>query len=267
MNLTNESSVAVIAAHPDDVKNCTGVILRALGAGARVSVIQMTNGENLGGSHTRDRALSMGGTRKDELLAYLSEIGVLRRHVFLIGIPNTSAYMLEALRDDFYEQEGHPFLDPVLGSDRVIYEDAVQPGMPFFGEAVVEALASLLVAAAPTQVLTHHPKDDHRDHRATAFFASRAVAKASVADARAAHPDVYAFMVYYRRLNWPPEGETLLTSVVERHDLGATPLRFALTDSERERKTTACNSAFVPTLSADYIASYMKRDELFWQLT
>jgi hypothetical protein len=41
------SSVLLIAAHPDDIKNCTGVILRCLELGAQVFEVLVTKGENL----------------------------------------------------------------------------------------------------------------------------------------------------------------------------------------------------------------------------
>ena len=81
------------------------VLLRSLEMGAQVSVILVTKGENLGGSRTRKQALAMGAKRKEELLVFLAQIGVARGRIFCMGIPNTRAYMLDALRTDFYEAE------------------------------------------------------------------------------------------------------------------------------------------------------------------
>ncbi len=259
VTIGSESSIVVVAAHPDDVKNCTGTILRALDLGADVALVQVTHGEGLGGATTKHEAVAMGATRVDELMAFLSEIGVAASRTFLIGIPNTSAQPLAALRDDFFPAEGLPFHDPVLATDRVIYEDAYRPGMPLIGAPLVSALAELLVDARPTHVITHHPADDHSDHRATAFFVRRAL------EATTGEPEVLGSLVYYRRLGWPVEGDTYLTPEVEQYPFGFDMGRLELSDDERARKERACE-IFVPTLPRDYINSYMKQDEIFWRL-
>lgn len=259
ITIDHTSSIVVIAAHPDDVKNCTGVLLRGLALGAHVSLIQITNGENLGGSHTKEQALSMGTKRKEELLAFLAQIGVERDRIFLMGIPNTMAYMLDALRTDFYRADGLPFWEPMHETDHVTCSEAYQPGLPFFGEALVAAIAELLGQIQPTHLFTHHPKDDHRDHRATAFFAREVVEKL------ACRPDLLAMLGYYKRLTWPPPGECLLSDEVADHPFGLDIVQFELTAQEHERKKQACQ-LFVPTLRQEYIDSYMKRDEVFWRL-
>ena len=265
LTIDSTSSIAIVVAHPDDVKNCTGVLLRGLGLGAEVALIQITNGENLGGSHTVDQALAMGSQRKEELLAFLADVGVERDRVFLMGIPNTMAYLLDALRTDFYRAEGLPFREPMFQIDQVAYPDACRPGLPLFGEAVVDALAELLGQVRPTHVFTHHPKDDHRDHRATSFFARTAVAAAVSKGGLPSRPEVLAMLGYYKRLVWPPSGDSFLTEEVAHHPFGFDVVRFALAPDEHERKQRACQR-FVPTLRQDYIDSYMKRDEVFWRL-
>jgi len=259
LSIDHTSSIVVIAAHPDDVKNCTGVLLRGLDLGADVALIQITNGGNLGGSHTKEQSRAMGSKRKEELLAFLNQIGVERDRIFLMGIPNTMAYLLDALRTDFYRAEGLPFWEPTLEIDQVTHDDAYRPGMPFFGEALVSALAELLGQLRPTHVFTHHPRDDHRDHRATASFAREAV---GALDRR---PDLLAMLGYYKRLTWPPPGDSFFTSEVADHPFGLGLVQFELTPEEHQRKKQACQ-LFVPTLRQEYIDSYMKRDEVFWRL-
>ena len=41
LSLDHTNSIVVIAAHPDDVKNCTGALLRGLDLGAEVALIQV----------------------------------------------------------------------------------------------------------------------------------------------------------------------------------------------------------------------------------
>ena len=265
LDISEASSVVIVAAHPDDIKNCTGAALRALGLAAPVVLIQVTKGENYGGSTTKEQALAMGDRRCRELLEFLDQVGIARDNTFLMGIPNTSSYMLEAMRDDFFVSDGLPFYDPIMRTDRVPYEEAYEPHMPFCGAALVSSIAKVLAAARPTHVFTHHPRDDHRDHRATAFFARQAVAEALTQGALLSRPNVLALLGYYKRLAWPPKGDTFLTSEIAVHPFGLDLVHHELSDGERARKRLACQ-VFVPTLPQGYIDSYMKRDELFWRI-
>jgi len=266
MNLTSSSSVLLVAAHPDDIKNCTGVILRCLELGAQVFEVLVTKGEALHFQRTdsREDAVEMGKKRQKELLRFYSAIGMDERDLAIVGIPD-GRITLAALREDFFRAEGDPFYDPVLLTDRVIFDDAHRPCMPFFGESLLEVLMEFLVARQPTHVFTHHPKDDPADHRAVFAFAKRAVDQAMAAGHLKQKPDLYASLVYFQRLPWPPEGDSYLTPDITGRSYGFDIVQFPLTEEEFERKRQAC-MLFTPLLSKAYINSYMKRDEIFWRV-
>lgn len=119
-------------------------------------------------------------------------------------------------------------------------------------------------SAQPTHVFTHHPQDDHRDHRATAFFANRAIEVAWAHARLARRPDLFAMLGYYVRLRWPPRGDSFVTPEVEQYPFGLELAQFELRRDELRRKKEACQTS-VPTLSQAYIDSYMKKDEAFWR--
>jgi len=263
MHVTPTSSIVAVATHPDDVKNYAGLMLRGIRTGARVSVLLVTNGENLGGSATKEQAISMGETRKREVLTFLDSLGIDRSDIYPLGVPNTQSRTLCAIRDDFYRIEGWPWYDSILCTDEVIYEDAYRPRMPFFGESLVAVMKELLVRTRPTHVLTHHPKDDHFEHRAVAFLTRQSVA-AAVPETQV-QPELYGSLVYHQRLKWPPAGDTFMSPEVRESPFGTGAVLLGLTEDERRTKQDACN-VFIPTLSEAYIGSYMKRDEIFWSL-
>ena len=70
--------------------------------------------------------------------------------------------------------------------------------------------------------------------------------------------------MYFRRLQWPPKGESFLSPEISERPYGFEIVRFPLTEQEFERKRQACQ-IFTPLLSEAYMDSYMKRDEIFWR--
>jgi LmbE family N-acetylglucosaminyl deacetylase len=266
LNLTASSNVLLVAAHPDDIKNCTGVILRCLDLGSQVNEVLVTKGEalRLRDADTVEELVEMGERRQRELLRFYRTIGLEDRNLSIIGIPDGSA-TLPALREDFFRTEGDPFLDPALLTDRVIYDDVYRQNMPFFGESLLEVLTEILVARQPTHIFTHHPKDDHADHRAVFSFVTKAIDRAVETGGLSRRPPCYGSLVYFRRLQWPPKGHSFLSQDISERSYGFEIVRFPLAEKEFERKQQACR-IFTPLLSTAYIDSYMKRDEIFWRL-
>lgn len=263
--IPSSSLVVAILAHPDDIKSITGVAQRALANRSSVALILVTKGEALTSAARSTLApLEMGRLRMEELRAYLGRIGIPESNLFAIGIPDGSR-TLPALRDDFFRAEGDPYLDPLLKTDRVTYDDAVRPGLPFYGAALLETLQDLLVKLQPELVLTHHPQDDHADHRAVSFFARRACHRLCRTKKLSRRPALYAPLVYYQRFAWPPAGDSFYVKAIQNQFPRWKATRFCLTEAELALKKEA-SLVFTPTLSVEYILSNMKKDEVLWRL-
>jgi LmbE family N-acetylglucosaminyl deacetylase len=265
MNIELSGPIVAILAHPDDIKSVTGVALRALDRRLPVSLILVTKGEAL--TSTARSALTpseLGQLRVEELHRYVAMIGIPEENLSMIGIPDGSN-TLPALRDDFYRKEGDPFLDPLLLTDRVPYDDVYRPGMLFYGEDLLAVLQELVVALKPAIVLTHHPQDDHADHRAVSFFARRACLDLRRSRSLDRVPTVYAPLVYYRRCTWPPPGDRFFVAEIRDRFPCLQAVQFCLTEQELAVKRRA-SMVFTPTLSVAYIESNMKRDEVLWQV-
>jgi LmbE family N-acetylglucosaminyl deacetylase len=265
MSITLTSSIVALLAHPDDIKSVTGVALRAMSGGSSFALILVTKGEGLNSAARKGvPPLEMGRLRVEELRHYLSQIGVPEQNLYILGVPDGSQ-TLPALRDDFWRVEGEPFVDPLLHVDRVPYDDAYRPGMPFHGETLLETLQGLLAGLQPQTVLTHHPRDGHADHRAVAFFARRVcrgLYRQGLVDRM---PALYATLVYCQTVPWPPAGDSFYVDEIVAWYPRFKAHVFPLTAEELALKKRA-SMVFTPTLSVEYIQSNMKNDELLWRL-
>ena len=266
MDISGSSTVVLVGAHPDDVKSYTGMMLRGIAGGAKVCVVSVTNGERLD-SETYEQAQEMALRRKEERDRFLSSMGIPQENLFLFGFPDGGG--LSAMRNDFWQDRGEPFYAPLLRADRATDTSAWRQGAPFFGETLLDILKELITRLAPTHVFTHHPRDDHPDHRAMAFFVKKAVSDLVAAGRLEQAPKTYAGLVYFSRIQWPPAGDTFLSAEFQALSFSPSAIRFELTPEELEKKRETC-TAFAPTLSEalgeDYIRSYMKNDELYWEL-
>jgi LmbE family N-acetylglucosaminyl deacetylase len=265
MGIELSGPIVAILAHPDDIKSVTGIALRAIARHLPFSLILVTKGEALTSTARAGLApREMGQLRVEELHRYLGLVGISEEALFVIGIPDGSA-TLPALRDDFYRQEGDPYLDPLLLTDRVLYDDVYRPGLLFYGEALLAALQELVAALKPETILTHHPQDDHADHRAVSFFARQACPGLHGSGRLDSLPSICAPLVYYRRCTWPPEGDHFFVDEIKDRFPRLKAVQFCLTEHELAAKRRA-SAVFAPTLSVAYIESNMKRDEVLWCL-
>ena len=265
MRIAPSSSIVAVMAHPDDIKSVTGVALRALESESSVSLIQVTKGEGLvSAARNTLTPLEMGSLRMEELRQFLGMVGIPEKNLFVIGVPDGSQ-TLPALRDDFFKVEGDPFIDPLLQTDRVPYDDVYKPGMLFYGEALLATLQELFIALQPGMILTHHPKDDHADHRAVSFFACKACRHLYRQRKLNHMPSIYATLVYYRRCLWSPKGDYFYTDPIKNLFSHLKASQFCLTEQELALKKQA-SMVFTPTLSVEYIQGEMKKDEVLWRL-
>jgi LmbE family N-acetylglucosaminyl deacetylase len=128
------------------------------------------------------------------------------------------------------------------------------------GEQLLATIQGVLAALQPQLVLTHHPQDDHADHRAVSFFARRACRRLS-----GRRPALYATLVYCRRHPWPPAGDYFYSEAIAKSFPWLKAEQFCLTERQWSVKQLA-SRIFTPTLSVEYVQSTMKKDEVLWRL-
>jgi LmbE family N-acetylglucosaminyl deacetylase len=93
-DLASCRSAVIVAAHPDDeVLGAGGTIAMLAGAGARIRVIAVTDGE---ASHPGGDPSALARTRADESAAALRILGARTAEVVRLGIPDTKVADAEA---------------------------------------------------------------------------------------------------------------------------------------------------------------------------
>ena len=252
-----DSSILVLGAHPDDVvRGCGGVIIKALAAGAKVTVVKLTDGAALYGVEgIRDGRKTAMARRAEELRA-IEILGLPRSSLLLLGFPDGG---LEALRNSYHNASlGKPYYDQWLASDRVAEEGTYRQGVPFYGDSLVTVLEEIIERAAPTHVFTHVCQDRHPDHRATSYFTKRAIANLLLANHLARVPAIFEYLTYHTRLKWPANtGPLIDPAPAEAMQLPGRLVDLRLSEAEAAHKDRA-QECFVPILG-EYMAKWIGR--------
>ncbi len=246
----------VIAPHPDDeVIGCAGVILRALEAKKRVTVVILTNGDG----HvaltaavakkereqlTPEDFIKAGALRQSHSHAAMKRLGVPREDLIFLGYPDGGM-------EKMWQMDGASAFRQMLTQKRETYGVSAQDyhsvthGQPaaYLKANVVTDLAEIMRARKPQEVFVSHESDKHGDHRA-AFWYAREALRAAKLDAR-----LLAFVVHGDPLKRVPD------------------LRIKLTPAAYEIKKAALidHTKGTSPVHDGLVDEYLKPEELFWQ--
>ncbi|MDR7421300.1 MAG: PIG-L family deacetylase [Armatimonadota bacterium] len=259
----------ITAAHADDeLLAAGGLMQRARAAGADVWVVFATNGDaGRWGVLRRARRLrprpidyiAGGEARQREAFRALGRVGVTPDRIVFLGYPDRGLMALAAARPG----RRQPYVSPFTKARASPYALCYRPGAPYTSEDLQRDLETIVAAVRPTVVVTHHPADRHRDHRALFALTRLAIQRA----AHGASPPVYAYLVHAwtfpRPLRYAP-GRPLLPPRARRarHRW----LRFALTPEELAVKQAAMRE-YRSQLDSPYLrvllSSFLRQNELF----
>jgi LmbE family N-acetylglucosaminyl deacetylase len=179
--ITAADSLLIVAPHPDDeTLCCAGVIDLARRAGARVSIVWITDGDGsrtgamiVGRSilpgHVRYREL--GRRREREARSAASILGVAPDRQFFLGYPDHGILPLVRKHYD------SPWRSPRTGAMAVMLDEAVTPGGAYEGRQIERDLASIVEQVDPTIVFAPSPRDLHPDHRAAGLLSMRVMSE------------------------------------------------------------------------------------------
>lgn len=246
----------VIAPHPDDeVIGCAGVILRALEAKKRVTVVILTNGDG----HvaltaavakkereqlTPEDFIKAGALRQSHSLAAMKRLGVPREDLIFLGYPDGGM-------EKMWQMDGGSAFRQMLTQKRETYGVSAQDyhsvthGQPaaYLKANVVTDLAGIMRARKPQDVFVSHESDKHGDHRAAFWYAREALREAKM-NAR-----LLAFVVHGDPLPREPD------------------LRLKLTPAAYEIKKAALidHTKGTSPVHDGLVDEYLKPEELFWQ--
>jgi len=253
----------VIAPHPDDESLCCGGYIHAsVGAGVKVYIVWLTNGDGYWRAAAArfeklipevDDYRKLGRLRMVEALeaTKLLEIND-NSHIFL-GFPDGG---LDKLFDINYL---HPYTSPRTLWKSVEYKSSPAYGAPYTGMALESELVKIFHDVDPDLILIPAPEDEHSDHWATAKFAMSAALSTG-------RGNLVCRWIVHSKYDWPyPQGYH------PNWNIGIPPtgsaykwLRFKLNDDDINAKLSAISAYRSQLLVMHaFLMSFIRRDEMF----
>jgi len=200
-NFTREDRVLIFAPHPDDeTLGASGVIQRALKAGAKVKVVCITKGrlgitsKNGTKDFTSEQILEYGVKRGEETISAMQIAGLRRDDVIFLGYPD--AGIADILTEHW--EEYSPYLCELPETARVLYPDVLSPEALLIGKSLLKDIKEILLVFKPTKIFVSHPADLHPDHRALYVFLKVALFDLS---GQIKQPQVFCCPIHMT--NWP----------------------------------------------------------------
>lgn len=262
-----EDRVLVLAPHPDDEAiACSGMIQRALGAGAKVQVVCYTNGDNNEFAFIvyekritfkKGEFLHMGEVRRKETLSGMGYLGLGPENVKFMGYPDFGT--MEILTK--YWQSKVPFRSMLTRIRKVSYPEALSIGAPYEGESILEDLKTILRAFRPTKIFVSHPADSNRDHQALYLFSRVALWDL---EGLIDPPQVYPYIVHVA--GWPrPRGHHInleLHPPNELADMKWARLDLIPEEIENKQKVISFHKSQIE-YNPPYLFTFARKNELY----
>lgn len=261
--LTRHDRLLIVSPHPDDESLCcAGAMQQALRAGASVAVVWLTSGDGFEvdamvverSLRPRARGLeSLARMRMEEARKAMGVLGVPPQRQYFLGYPDRG---VSHLLIDHYSV---PFRSRYTGASAVPYSDALSPGAPYTGQALMQDFMSVLDREQPTLVLASSTQDTHPDHRGSGQLAARAM------EARG-HGERVRYWIVHGGERWPhPQGlRPTLEQTPSPRGVGMPWAVLALSAGDVAVKESAIlqyRSQF--RVMARKLQSYVRRTELF----
>jgi LmbE family N-acetylglucosaminyl deacetylase len=261
-----QTSLLVVAPHPDDeTLCCAGVIRRVLAAGGRASIVWLTSGdaseldllliERTLRIHP-EKMRDLAGKRMREARAAAAILGVPPAQQFFLGYPDGG--LLTLITDHFTV----PYYSRFNGAASVPYRDTFAAGHPYTGDSLERDFARVLDRVHPTLVLAPSPQDAHSDHRAAGVVTLQVLSRRhQLAAAR--------FWIVHGGRDWPrPRGLHMklpLAAPPRGGGLGLAP--FALGSAEEADKLEAVRQYRTQmSVMSFFLLSFVRANELYSSL-
>lgn len=266
-------SIVVVSPHPDDeVLGTSGLLQQAHKRGVPAHVVFVTSGDGFkfGVSRYYNKVAptpadfkSYGEMRMHESQQAVQALGLSASDATFLGYPDRGTMAM--WRDHWNTDD--PFVSPYSRSDKVVYENAYDPGAPFCGHSLLFDLLGVLRKDRPTDIYVTHPKDDHDDHSAVSAFTTLAftILKQS-AEPWARDLKIHYYLVH--RGDWPvPQGYHPREQLAPPAQMLACDTqwnRLPLTEREENVKRAAIESyKSQQEMMSRFLESFVRKDEIY----
>jgi LmbE family N-acetylglucosaminyl deacetylase len=277
-------SIVVFAPHPDDeVIGCAGIIMQALARGARVKVVDITNGDGFdaaaaGVTHKAvnqvgpDDFFALSRLRQTQSRNALEILGGKPDDLIILGYGDGDLGNLYNSTDDKTILQQFTKKNETYALIQKDYRSSVHGApAPYKRSSLLGDLAELLTALQPTEIYVTDETDGHIDHRAAFWFLRDAAKQVGYKGA------LYTYLVHGLPA-WPfPTGVTPTSpfesrkvdgEVVPRGLPWPPPRRVPLTPEQAERKLKSIQAHNIPVVGMpehqSEMESFVKSEEVFW---
>jgi len=266
--IKKKDRLLILAPHPDDeVIGCAGIIQQALGVGAEVKVVYLTNGDHnqlafivyeKRLTFRKGEFLHMGEVRRKEAVKAMELLGLKEKDLIFLGYPDFGTFAI--FRD--YWGEVSPYRSLLTGAAKVPYPENFSFQSPYRGESILIDLKRIITDYQPNKIFVSHPADTNSDHKALYLFLEIALAdlKGTIPP-----PKVYAYLVHC--LGWPLPRHyhpaLTLRPPQKFQDASFEWRKFDLSQEELEQKRQAMLCYRSQTASsAFYLLAFVRQNEL-----
>ncbi len=261
--------ILILAPHPDDEAiACAGIIQKALGAGAQVRIVYLTNGDHneLAFIVYEKRIIMrqgafvyLGQMRQQESIKAMKFLGLAEKDLVFLGYPDYGTFNIFCK----YWQTEKPFRDRLTRISSVPYKDSPAYGAEYVGENILADLTKQILEYKPDKIFVSHPADVNVDHKTLYLFLQVAL---SDLEGQIVKPAIYPYLVHC--VGWPkpryyhPELELYPPDKFIGSKLNW--LRCNLSSEELDKKYRSILFYKSQTqFSAFYLFSFARKNELF----
>ncbi len=196
--------ILIIAPHPDDESiACAGIIQQAVGKGANLKIVYMTNGDHNQFAFIvyekrfpflTGEFIHMGEVRRTEAINAMKLLGLDRRDLVFLGYPDFGIFTI--FREVW--QGRKPYKSMLTRISRVPYKENFSFGAPYKGESILADLENIIREYAPNKIFVTHPADTNADHKACYLFLQVALHDLG---GQISRPKIYPYLIHC--VGWP----------------------------------------------------------------
>jgi N-acetyl-1-D-myo-inositol-2-amino-2-deoxy-alpha-D-glucopyranoside deacetylase len=267
--INSSDRILILAPHPDDeALSSSGIIQKALLAGAKVKVVFLTNGEYNQESYMiyekrplilKNQFINLGKIRMNEALNAASILGLGKDDSIFLGYPDFGT--MDILSE--YWDKNKPYSNILERISNVPYGECKSPDAPYIGQSILSDIEDILKEFKPSKIIVSSPVDLNRDHQALYLFLRVALwdLKQEIGN-----PQFYTYLVHSK--NWPVQkgmhAESTMDIPAAIQGVGEDWINSYLSAKEIENKSNAI-SQYISQIkyNPSFLPSFVRKNELF----
>jgi LmbE family N-acetylglucosaminyl deacetylase len=265
----NNERILILAPHPDDEAiACSGIIQKALKAGAQVRIVYLTNGDHNEFAFIiyekritmrQSEFIYLGKLRQKESTRAMKFLGLSEKDLVFLGYPDYGIFEIFSK----YWQTDKPFRDGLTRISSVPYMENPSYGTKYYGENILRDLTKQILDYHPDKIFVSHPADVNDDHRALYLFLQVALSDLGT---RIAKPVIFPYLIHCQ--GWPkprhyhPELELHPPDKFNGSGLSWQSLDLSQDEIDKKYRTILFYKSQTQS-SGFYLFSFARENELF----